>query len=85
MCHIRRTSAVVSGQPRSNSMTLMSWPPLALAAGTHPANMPDKDEVPGSSPARPTTPGVDLENARRASLGFGQDWIIRLGMRCTGV
>jgi hypothetical protein len=43
---------------------------LAGPARTHPANVPDKDELPGSSPARPTTPGVDL---RKRSLTVSFD------------
>jgi hypothetical protein len=37
-----------------NSMTLTSWLYLAPAARTHPANMPDTDEVPGAGPDRLT-------------------------------
>jgi hypothetical protein len=46
------------GTQRTTTVTLtspMTWSPNALAARTHPSNMPDKDEVPGSSPGRPTT------------------------------
>lgn len=44
-------------------MSPMTWPPNALAAGTHPANAPDKDEAGGSSPPRPTTLGLTCGNA----------------------
>src|SRR5215204_5409977 len=43
----------------------------------------DKDEVPGSSPASPRHWPLTSGNAGRPSLGFGQAWIIRLGMRYT--
>jgi hypothetical protein len=34
-------------------MSPMTWPPNALAAGTHPANMPDKEEI--CRPCRPAS------------------------------
>ena len=44
----------------------ISWPSLARPARTHPANMPD--EVPGSSPGRPTILAVTSENADQSVL-----------------
>jgi hypothetical protein len=46
------------GAERTTTVTDMSpvtWPPNALAAWTHPTNMPDKDEIPGSSSGRLTS------------------------------
>jgi hypothetical protein len=44
-----------------------SWSSLARPARTHPANVPDKDEVPGSSPGRPTTQHHRSERRGRRS------------------
>jgi hypothetical protein len=51
-----RVTTVTAIQP-------LSWPRHALPGRTHPANMPDKDEAAGSSPARPTTSALSCENS----------------------
>jgi hypothetical protein len=58
VCHIKRTTRYRADNhghiDATHELVVLAGP-----ASTHPANMPDKDEGAGSSPARPTKPAPD--------------------------
>ena len=65
-CHSRATSKGQSRYPADNHGHIYATDELVVLAGparTHPANMPDKDEAAGASPARPTRPALTCWNA----------------------
>ena len=64
----RRVNHGIERTTTVTAIRLLSWPCHAPPARTHPANMPDKDEAAGSSPARPTNRPVTSGNAGRYVL-----------------
>jgi hypothetical protein len=76
--------ATSDGQARSlkDNHGHLRWPDeLVVIAGparTHPADMPDKDEAAGSSPARPTILVLTCGNSRRLSPSIAAGAVRRL-------
>ena len=58
----QRTTTVTDLSP-------MTWPPNALAAGTHPVNMPDKDEAAGPRCVRTASGTAGSRRARAVTIG----------------
>ena len=77
-CHSRATSKGQSRSPADNHGHICTTDELAVLAGparTHPANVPDKDEVGGSSPPRPTIRPLTSRNAVRSPGLSRLPWI----------